>query len=163
MAHDEWWTTDETYDWLCKEMNIKPTLDIAATKENSKCAEYIDAEEDALLTDWAKTPDTIFFMNPPNSELKLFVKKAHQQWKTKNIAGMLLIPSSTLSRVHFKPIWDLIVKGVIKAGEDFKPLFKRPQFLDHGEESKKGNRNDYMVVVLRKREWESLDAPDVGN
>lgn len=163
MAHDEWWTRDEDYARWCEEFNIYPNLDVCAKNRDAAKVKdnFITPDEDMLVTNWkdrkGNNLETVWFMNPPNSELKLSVRKALKEWKDNNLAGMMLIPANVLSRSYFEPVWQLIVKGVIKLDKDFKPLFKRPQFLENGVENNKGNRNDYMIIVFRKREWEKLE------
>lgn len=49
------------------------TLDVAASKENAKCARYFDIEADGLSKSWMG--ETVW-CNPPYSDLEPWVKKA---------------------------------------------------------------------------------------
>lgn len=162
MTHDEWWTQKSTYDEICAQHNVKPNLDVCATEESTKVPDnFITVDEDMMLTDWSKHTthegqEIVAFMNPPNSDLKMAIKMAMKMWKDRNITILMLIPANVISRNYFMQYWDLITSGTIKPDRDWRPLFKRPQFLERGIINKMGNRNDYMSIVLRKREWDKL-------
>ena len=156
MVHDEWYTKKETYDMICKRHHVKPNLDVCASSISTKVEDnYITIDEDMFVTDWAEhkhnnTPKTIAFMNPPNTKLRLSINRALEMWRKHNITTLMLVPANVIARSYFEPIWELIESGDIEIGMDFKPLFKRPQFLERGVENKMGNRNDYIVIVLRE-------------
>lgn len=69
---DEWETPDELFNLLHKEFNF--AIDLAATKENSKCGNYFlgpgsQIAEDSLHFDWDYTDftDRNLWLNPPYS------------------------------------------------------------------------------------------------
>jgi len=158
MAHDEWWTSDKDYEALCKWSGLVPDIDVSANARNTRVKDnFITKEEDALLTKWNKNGAKVAFMNPQNSELKLMLKMALRMWKDENMSILMFIPINVIGRQHFNPYWKLMVSGVIKMEVDWKPWLPRPQFLEDGVVNTQGNRNDYMALVLRKREWEKLD------
>ena len=47
---DEWATPQDFFDALDKEFHF--SLDVAATKENAKCAKFYTAEDDGLQKSW---------------------------------------------------------------------------------------------------------------
>ena len=157
MGHDEWWTATDVYDDLCERFIIVPNLDVCAKNRDAAKVKdnFITPEQNMFEVDWSKQKlndqEVVWFMNPPNSMLKQCLKRALTMWQEHNIAGLIIIPTSTISRQHFRPIWDLIESGVIKIGRDFKPLFGRPNFLENGKLGEYSNRNDYIGLVFRKR------------
>ena len=67
------WTTPE---WLFRELDTEFhfTLDPCCTHESAKCSKHFTAEDDGLRQDW--TGERVF-CNPPYSEVKAWVEKAH--------------------------------------------------------------------------------------
>jgi len=89
----DWETPKKTFDELNKEFNFK--TDVAATKENSKCLNYIDSETDAISISWEGLGN--IFCNPPY-ERKLqdaFIKKAYEESLKTNNKIVVLIPART--------------------------------------------------------------------
>lgn len=67
---EEWGTPQELFNRLNKEFNF--TLDICASKENTKCPKYYTKEEDALKQEWGG----VIWMNPPyGRQIGIWVKK----------------------------------------------------------------------------------------
>ena len=56
---DEWVTPQELYDELCEKYDIHPELDVACSKENTKCRFGFTKEKSALENNW--------YSKPPNS------------------------------------------------------------------------------------------------
>lgn len=149
--HDEWYTKKELYREICKMFNITPKLDVAATNAYHLCEFYFTKEDNALNHEWLifETNKTGVWMNPPllKGATKKFINKACQQWIKHNINIICLVPAGVISRKYFKPIWKLFKRGYFV---DIEPI-GRPQFLDHGKENGSQARNDYIVLVFKKR------------
>jgi len=63
---ERWGTPTVLFDALDAEFGF--VLDLAAGADNSKCARYLDAGDDSLSVDWAKTLDGLGgagWLNPP--------------------------------------------------------------------------------------------------
>lgn len=90
---DEWKTPLELYTRLNK--RYKFTLDPCATKENHLCDKYYTKEENGLCKSWKG--ETVF-VNPPYSEIKLWVEKCYKEYETNGTTVVMLIPSRTDTR-----------------------------------------------------------------
>ena len=85
---DEWGTPVSLFIGACVEFNVTPYLDVCATFQNTKCPRFFNKEFDALKQDWNED----FFMNPPFSKAKVFVKKLLDDMdKFKEIKNALII------------------------------------------------------------------------
>lgn len=83
----EYSTPQILYDFINKQFDF--TLDVCATKKNTKCAKFYTKEEDALVQDWLGN----CWMNPPfNRNLSKFVKKAYFEYKKYGGIKACLIP-----------------------------------------------------------------------
>jgi len=89
--HDDYGTPPSLFTQGCQKYNIYPTLDVCATKENTKCKNFITEQEDSLLFEWTQT----FFMNPPYSKIDKFMKKAYYQHLKHGVEGLILIFAKT--------------------------------------------------------------------
>ena len=89
----DWETPRKLFEELNKEFNFE--TDIAASKENSKCLNYIDEEQDALSISWKGLGN--IFCNPPyKSDVQTaFVKKAYEESLKTGQRIVLLIPVRT--------------------------------------------------------------------
>ena len=57
------------------------TLDVAAAPHNAKCSDYLTREDDGLAKDWlTQTGAGRVWCNPPYSNIRAWVEKAHEQW-----------------------------------------------------------------------------------
>lgn len=88
---DEYETPEILFDLACCEYEIFPKIDVCATFKNSKCEKFYSIETDALLENW----DEDFFMNPPYSKIKIFMKKAFEESRKNNVNGLILTYSKT--------------------------------------------------------------------
>jgi len=85
---DAWETPDELFVPLNNEFNF--TLDVCATKENTKCNNYYTKEDDGLSQEWEGT----CWMNPPFGEQKKWVIKAYEE-SLKGVTIVCLLPART--------------------------------------------------------------------
>ena len=93
---NEWATPQEFFDNLNKEFGF--TLDVAATKENTKCSKYFTVEKDGLLQDWTKD---ICWMNPPyGGHTGKWIEKAYKESLGGAIVVCLIVSSTDRSYWH---------------------------------------------------------------
>lgn len=86
---DLWSTPQEFYDNLNSVHGF--TLDVCATKQNAKCAEYFTKAEDGLSQVWSG----VCWMNPPyGREIKSWMRKAYESSLT-GAKVVCLVPSRT--------------------------------------------------------------------
>lgn len=110
-----WETPQDFFDKLSDEFNF--VLDVCATDETAKCANYYTPETDGLTKDWKRGTEFALyfggeicrgwaFMNPPyGREIKLWIAKAAEE--AMNGAKVIaLIPSRTDTRYWHEHIWD---------------------------------------------------------
>ena len=88
---DEWETPQDLFDKLNDEFHF--TLDPCASDENHKCESYFTKEDDGLSKKWGG----VVFCNPPYSQIKRWVQKAHEE-SERGTTVVLLIPSRTDTR-----------------------------------------------------------------
>lgn len=87
---EEWGTPQELFNRLNKEFNF--TLDICASKENTKCPKYYTKEEDALKQEWGG----VIWMNPPyGRQIGNWVKKAKEIARQGKATVVCLLPART--------------------------------------------------------------------
>ena len=113
----------------CEFFKVYPTLDVCATKQNTKCQNYFSSN--ALEKNWSED----FFMNCPysNGHPAIWVKYAYLQHVKHNVNGLALLPSSTGSEYWHNYIFDgkaeiLFWRGRIRFNLDgvktkFNPTF----------------------------------------
>src|ERR1043165_5064373 len=91
-ATDLWATPQDFFDRLNKRFGF--TLDVCATPENAKCADYFTAEQDGLAQDWRG----VCWMNPPYGRaIGHWMRKAYES----SLAGatvVCLVPARTDTR-----------------------------------------------------------------
>lgn len=106
-SNTEWGTPQELYNQLNQEFGFN--LDAAATKDNTKCAQYFDKTSNGLDQDW--TSYGTVWVNPPYSrkDTKLWVKKGYEEAQ-KGCTVVMLLPSRT-SNGWFH---DYILKGEVR-------------------------------------------------
>jgi len=86
---DLWSTPQDFFDIWNERYHF--TLDVCATHENAKCANYFTKEQDALKQDW----DGVCWMNPPYGRaIKHWIKKAYEE-SLRGATVVCLIPSRT--------------------------------------------------------------------
>lgn len=101
---DMWATPQWLYDELNEEFHFD--LDVCATKDNAKCANFFTPEMDGLSKDWHGT----CFMNPPyGKEISKWIKKAYES-SLKGATVVCLLPARTDTRYFHQ----YCVKGEIR-------------------------------------------------
>jgi site-specific DNA-methyltransferase (adenine-specific) len=85
---DEWRTPADLFDKLNDKFSFD--CDVAATNENALCSTWYTKENNGLINTWGKRN----WCNPPYSQIKDWVFKAHQEAIDGNLTVML-IPART--------------------------------------------------------------------
>jgi site-specific DNA-methyltransferase (adenine-specific) len=103
-ASDEWETPQDFFYELHCEFGF--TLDVCATEQNRKCQLFYSQEDDGLSQDWsASSANPVCWMNPPYSQLKLWLQKASAQAQL-GATTVCLIPSRTDTKAWHSFVWD---------------------------------------------------------
>ena len=89
-VRQDWCTPPDLYSRLYNE--FKFTLDPCSSHENHLCEKYYTVETNGLEQDWS---DETCYINPPYSDSKAWIKKAHDEWLEHNVTSVMLIPSRT--------------------------------------------------------------------
>jgi len=89
--NDLWETPPLILENIMKKYDIHPTLDVCATDSNAKFSKYLTIQDNALTIPW----DEDFFMNPPYSEINLWMKKAYESHKKYNVNALILVFAKT--------------------------------------------------------------------
>lgn len=111
---DEWYTPDSLYDELYRRYGF--TLDPCGCEESHKCEKYYNINDDGLSKSWSYER---VFCNTPYSDIKSWVKKAHDEILYNNCKiVVLLLPARTDTRWFHDYIYNkfdiIFLKGRIK-------------------------------------------------
>lgn len=109
----DWATPWDLYNRLDKEFNF--TLDVCATKENTKCSRFFSIEDNCLNQSWA---GEVCFMNPPyGQEITFFVEKAKEEAE-KGAIVVGLLPARTDTRWFHEFVYGIaeirFIRGRVK-------------------------------------------------
>lgn len=74
---DDWTTPQSLFDELDAKYHF--ALDVAASKENTKCAKYFDKEADGLVQAWNAGGGACWCNPPYGPQLKRWVAKAAEE------------------------------------------------------------------------------------
>lgn len=91
---DEYGTPWSTYQQGVKLAGFTPIFDVCTNIFNKKCGTFFTMRDDALTKQWFKD----FYMNPPYSKVKQFLRYAWQQHQKWNVNGLILIYAKTDTR-----------------------------------------------------------------
>ena len=108
-ASDEWSTPQDLFDALSCEWTF--ALDVAATAENTKCANYFTREDNALTLNWLayivrhQLSSVVCWMNPPYSRVREFINKAKSE-AAHGCIVVCLVPARTDTRWWHDYVWN---------------------------------------------------------
>jgi site-specific DNA-methyltransferase (adenine-specific) len=130
-------------------------LDACATDENTRCAEwfgpdspYGTAYENALaVPDWHECAQGAIWMNPPYSELMIWVGRAVHEAREHGATVVALLPSSTSAKWFHEYIWDATRHRVRPWVREIRFPTKRLVFGPHDT----GAKWPSLVVVFGKK------------
>jgi len=130
---NEWETPWHIFEMISMTYNVKPVLDVCATRQNTKCPNYFTERDNGLDQDWRYDA----WMNMPYSEVAKWIKKAAEQHRNRNITVVALTYAKTDTKW-----WHEFVEG-----QDVEVHFLkgRIRFL---QPHKQGS--DYAVAVESK-------------
>lgn len=87
-------TPDDFMRALMRKFGV-PTIDLAATHDNTRCARYISPIEDSPMQDWDKlaraSHDRLAFLNPPFGNIRPWAKKCAE---ASLLEILFLVPAS---------------------------------------------------------------------
>ena len=139
----EWETPQDLFDRLDQEFDF--TLDVCATKENTKCKNYYSIDADGLKQKWTGR----CWMNPLYKQNYEWLKKAYQEVKNGDCELVVgLIPSRT-DTVYFHEF-------ILKANE-IRFIKGRLKFS-----GQKNSAPFPSIIVVFKRRYD-IFAPMIGS
>jgi len=95
---DEYGTPCWLFDQLDRMFQF--TLDPCATPGNTKVlSQFFTAEENGLAHSWAGER---VFMNPPYSQIKKWMHKAHSEWEINNTLVVALVPNRSCTQWYHR-------------------------------------------------------------
>ena len=102
-VQDVWETPAKDYNKICGMFDIRPQLDVCADRNNRKCLKFFTEEDDALSDEcqW----DVPYYMNPPYSKVKHFIKKAYEMSQKYGVDGLCLTYSKTDTKWFHEYVW----------------------------------------------------------
>ena len=142
--HDNWETPKNLFLDAISTFDVHPTLDVCATRKNSKCINYITEKEDSLVFEWKED----VFMNPPYSRVNEFMKKAYYQHKKHGITILILVFAKTDTK-----FWHSFVEE--KAEVHF--IKGRIKFLKDGIESSNSAPYPSCWIIYRLQSKKRLN------
>ncbi len=89
--NDLWETPPFQLEQAMIKYDVNPVIDVCATFENKKFVKYFSPTVNALNQEWTED----FFMNPPYSEIDIWMKKAYEQHLKYNVTGLGLVFAKT--------------------------------------------------------------------
>ena len=84
-----WETPPDLFEFGCELFNFRPEIDVCATAQDKKCELFI--KEDSLNKEWERD----FWMNPPYSNVKDWIRKAYFSHIKYNVSGLALLFAKT--------------------------------------------------------------------
>ena len=92
---DHWGTPPREFHIICSMWGLVPTMDVCASKENTRCIYFIDEQMDAFKTEW-EAYNGVCWMNPPYSQplMTRFIERAIDQSGKHGIAVVFLLPDN---------------------------------------------------------------------
>ena len=132
---DSWSTPKFIFDWLNSEYYFD--IDLAAAWDNTHCHRYFSLHDNSLNALWSTYGKT-GFLNPPYSNIKVWIEKAIKE-QTKGFTTVMLIPT---------PNGEYYYKELFKFASEVIMINGRISFIDSTGESKGGNPRGSCVVVF---------------
>lgn len=86
---DEWTTPLRLMRWAKTRWEF--TLDVCASANNAQVSNYFDVERNGLFENW----EGVCWMNPPYSQVDLWINKAWREMQTHGAVVVALLPART--------------------------------------------------------------------
>ena len=91
-VNPNWETPQSLFDEACTKYNVHPTLDVCASRQNKKCANFFSKRDNSLSKKYTES----FFMNPPyGRNMDVWIEHAYKQHIENNVTGMALVFAKT--------------------------------------------------------------------
>lgn len=124
--------------WTFVHQQWKPTLDVCASAENTKCPVFFTAEQDAFTRVW-DAPNNVCWCNPPSSEVARWIKECWEQaFRDPNQTVVCLVQAGVGSK-WFQEYHQYATTYL---------LSPRPQFIPPKGIKASSNARDYMLMVF---------------
>lgn len=169
LAHkDDYFETPQwLFNYIQETTKLYFGLDVCASKENTKCNEFMDEDLDSLNQEWIvheiKALNTkckkfelrggtgtfggaSVFCNPPRSQNGKFVNKAYDQWERNNINIVMLMCWNDLGNKYAQKLMPHILDGSIEIGN-----LGKIKFCKNGKETEFVSRLTYLWVWFKKK------------
>jgi len=149
-------TPYEDYDWLVslvRKLKLpRPSLDIMASRKNTKCIHYLNEKYDATKNDFVildkkrrkrvRIPKSNF-LNAPHKKYQFMVPQCEKQWQKYGFTIVALIPSRNERTKYWKKVIEPNRFEVVNNGHIFYfPLDKRFIFEIDGEQAHAEDSNE---------------------
>lgn len=152
-ARTEWETPWSLFDPLNQEFDF--TLDVAASKENTRCLRYLTAEDDALTVDWAeyirrecRPYRPVCWLNPPYGPgIGRWLAKAAAE-RLNSVTTVCLLPARTDTRWWHQYVWDASTHHP-HTGVEVRFLAGRVRFELGGKPAPAGSTFPSVLVIFR--------------
>ncbi len=141
---NDWSTPRDLLFKAIQDFNLKPELDVCATRDNHKFKYFITPTENALTKEWNKD----FFMNPPYDQVKEFMAYAFEQHKKHNVDALILVNAKVDTKWFNKYVFDQKTKKFIA---EFYPIEGRIKFIDNGKVSSNSAPYPSCWIIFRKK------------
>lgn len=103
------------------------TIDVAASRANTRCSRYFDIEADGLAQPWT---DEVAWCNPPYSNLAAWVRKALYEVQHGCRKVVMLLPANRTEQAwwqdNVEPVRDRPGTGVTTRNLRGRPKFQKP-------------------------------------
>lgn len=76
-VRDKWQTPVDLFALLDSRYHF--IIDLAASRENAKCERCFTEEDDCTVMSWPRSDEGWCFLNPPFSQMALFMAKVHDE------------------------------------------------------------------------------------
>lgn len=136
---DERSTPIELFNELNNEFHF--TLNVCATKSNTKCERYFDIEQNGLKQDWG---NEICWMNPPYSDIYTWLSQAVWESTKNNATIVAILPMDGSTQWFHRFIWD---KSIHKTRTGVQIRFPDKRYKFNNENSAKFAT---LVVVFKQ-------------
>ncbi len=142
----------ETPDWVIKQIENKTHplilgMDLCASKENTKCGQYMSEDINALEQDIDLFPhDWIIFCNPPRSKNGKFVDFVYNTWVKRNHNIVMLLCWNDLGNKYGEKLIPHILNGDIQVYN-----LGKVKFFKDNIESKYPSRLTYFWAWFKRK------------
>lgn len=137
--NNSWGTPDEIFEYFDAIYNFK--FDLAASEQNKKCSEFFSEKDNSLIQDWHRINGWLWLNPPYGRNLKLWIKKAHEEME-KGAMICMLIPASVGTLYWHEYIINRVNKIYFFKG--------RIQFITQDNKKMAGAMYDSALVEFQK-------------